>query len=84
MPKRRMHVQASIYGRVMEELLGNESGEAWNLELGGNIRSKILSPFVKGKCFLTPMETILIVQRKLEYFEGLVKLTIRRKYAKLI
>ncbi len=52
--------------------------------LGGNIRSKILSHFVRGKIFLTPMETILIVRRKLEYFEGLVKLTIRRKDAKLI
>jgi len=28
MPKKRMHVQASIYGKVMEELLDNESGEA--------------------------------------------------------
>lgn len=84
MPKKRMHVQASIYGKVMEELLDNESGEAWNLGLGGNIRSKILSHFVRGKIFLTPIETILIVRRKLEYFEGLVKLTIRRKDAKLI
>jgi hypothetical protein len=34
---------------------------------------------VKRKISLTPMETILIVPRKLEYFEGLVKLTKRRK-----
>lgn len=37
------------------------------------------SHFIRGKISLTPMETILIVSRKLEYFEGLVKLAIRRK-----
>jgi hypothetical protein len=33
----------------------------------------------KNKFSLTPMETILILPRELEYFEGLVKLTRKRK-----
>jgi hypothetical protein len=43
------------------------------------IKSKILSHFIKWKIFLTPMETILIIRRKLKYFEGLVKLAKRKK-----
>jgi hypothetical protein len=43
------------------------------------IKSKILSHFIKGKISLTPMETILIILGELEYLEGLVKLTRRRK-----
>jgi hypothetical protein len=58
MPKRRMHVQASTFGGVTKELLENEGGEARNLGLGRNIKSKMLSHFVRGKFFLTPMETI--------------------------
>jgi hypothetical protein len=53
MPKRRMHVQASTFGGVTKELPENEGGEARNLGLGGNIKSKMLSHFVRGKCFLT-------------------------------
>ncbi len=45
----------------------------------GNIKSKILSHFIKGKFSLTPMETILIIPRKLEYLVGLVKLARRKK-----
>ncbi len=45
----------------------------------GNIKSKILSHFIKGNFSLTPMETILIIPRKLEYLEGLVKLARRKK-----
>jgi hypothetical protein len=53
--------------------------KARNLGVDGNIRFKILSHFAKGKISLTPMETILIISRKLEYLEGLVKLAKRRK-----
>ncbi len=56
-----MHAQASTSRGVTKELLENEGGEVRNLGLGGNIKSKILSHFVKGKFFLTPMEIILIV-----------------------
>lgn len=47
--------------------------------VNGNIRSKILSHFVRGKISLTPMETILIIPKNLEYLEGLVKLARKRK-----
>jgi hypothetical protein len=43
------------------------------------VKSKILSHFIKGKIYLTPMETILIIPRELEYMEGLVKLVRRKK-----
>jgi len=46
------------------------------------LKSKILSHFIKGKIALTPMETILIILGELEYLEGLVKLTRKRKNAK--
>jgi hypothetical protein len=44
------------------------------------VKFKILSHFIKGKMFLTPKETIFIILGELEYSEGLVKLTRRRKY----
>jgi hypothetical protein len=34
---------------------------------------------MKGHIFLTPMETIMRIPRKLEYLEGLVKLDKRKK-----
>ncbi len=43
------------------------------------VKSKILSHFIKGKIYLIPMETILIILKGLEYLEGLVKLAKRRK-----
>jgi hypothetical protein len=43
------------------------------------VKSQILFHFIKGKNSLTPMETILIILGELEYLEGLVKLTRRRK-----
>jgi len=45
------------------------------------MKFKIISHFIKGKIFLTPMETILTIPRKLEYLEGLVKLARRKKDA---
>jgi hypothetical protein len=53
--------------------------DARNVISNGNIKSKILSHFIKGKFSLTPMETILIIPRKLEYLVGLVKLARRKK-----
>ncbi len=46
------------------------------------VKSKIISHFIKGKIVLTPMETIFIILRELEYLERLVKLARRRKDAK--
>ncbi len=47
--------------------------------LNFGMRSKILLHFMKGHIFLTPMETIMRIPRKLEYLEGLVKLDKRKK-----
>jgi len=49
-----------------------------NMGAKATIKSIILFHFIKGKFFLTIMETILIVLKELEYLEGLVKLA-RRK-----
>ncbi len=46
------------------------------------VKSKILAHFIKGKVYLTPMETILIILGDLEYLECLVKLVRRKKEAK--
>jgi hypothetical protein len=43
-----------------------------NLGSEAVVKSKILSHFIKGKISLTPMETILIIIRELEYLERLV------------
>ncbi len=43
------------------------------------MKFKILSHFVKRSIFLTPMETIIKIPRKLEYLEGLVKLVRKKK-----
>jgi hypothetical protein len=53
------------------------------LGLGRNIKSKMLSHFVRGKFFLTPMETIWIVPKELEYWEDLIKLAKRKKDTKI-
>jgi hypothetical protein len=80
MPKRRMHVQGSTSRRGTESL-DNEGVDVGNLVSNGNIKSKIISHFIKRKNSLTPMETILMILGKLEYLEGLVKLARRRKDA---
>jgi hypothetical protein len=67
MPMRRLHVQALTFGKRSKEILEDKSKE---VGIDGNIMSKILSHFVKGKNLLTPMETILIVLGGLEYLEG--------------
>ncbi len=75
----------SVYIWRRNKLIHNIEGvDARNLVFNGNIRSKILSHFVKGKTTLIPMETILIIPGELEYLEGLVKLVGRRKDAKTI
>jgi hypothetical protein len=46
------------------------------------MKSNILFHFIKRKISLTSMKTILIIPGELEYLEGLVKLTKRKKDAK--
>jgi hypothetical protein len=76
MPKKILPMFVSMV-EVREEGLVEEHMEI-NIGIEAPIKSKILSHFIKGKISLTPMETILIIPRELEYLEGLVKL-VRRK-----
>ncbi len=65
-----------ITANLIEE---QEKGSVKEEQKGANmgveivVKSKILSHFIKGKISLTPMETILIIPKELEYLEGLVK-----------
>ncbi len=43
------------------------------------MKFKILSHFIKGKFYLTHVETIIVIARELKYLGGLVKLARRRK-----
>jgi hypothetical protein len=79
-PKRRLPIIVNPT-EEQEELIAEDEQRGRNLESKAIVKSKILSHFIKGKISLTPMETILIIPRKLEYLEGLVKLTRRRKDA---
>jgi hypothetical protein len=47
-----------------------------------SVKSKILSHFIKGKMSFSPMETILMIPRKLEHLESLVKLARRKRDSK--
>ncbi len=49
-----------------------------------SVRSKILSHFIKGNFFLSPMETILMIPRELEHLESLVKLARRKRDSEAI
>jgi hypothetical protein len=71
MPKRRIPIHASKFGGGLKGLLKDEGKEARRTRVDGNIKSKILSHFVKGKISLTPMEAILIILRELEYLKVL-------------
>ncbi len=46
-----------------------------NMGFEAAMKSQILFHFIKGKIALTPMETILIIPRELEYLEGRVKVS---------
>jgi len=43
------------------------------------MKSKILTHFIKGKVYLSPMETILMIPSELEHLDNLVKLVRRKK-----
>jgi predicted aspartyl protease len=54
-------------------------GDGLGADRDAVVRSKILSHFIKGKISLSPMETILMIPRKLEHLESLLKLARRRR-----
>jgi len=80
-PKRRLLITTNPIEEQEERIVEEEQRGA-NMGFETIVKSKILSHFIKGKISLTPMETILIILRGLEYLEGLVKLAKRRKNVK--
>ncbi len=77
-PKRIFPITINL-AKKQEEGIVEEEQMGANMGSEVAMKSKILSHFIKGKIFLTPMEIILIIPRELEYLEGLVKLARRRK-----
>jgi hypothetical protein len=77
-PRRKLPIIANLVEEQEERIAEKEHREV-NMGAKAAVKSKIMSLFIKGKIFLTPMETILIIPRELEYLERLVKLARRRK-----
>jgi hypothetical protein len=82
LPKHRV-LQNAIIGDVNENqgitnFMGGLREANSGLERGSIVRSKKISPFLKGKISLNPMKTILTIPRELEYLDGLVKVAIKR------
>jgi hypothetical protein len=75
----KLGLRQSIFKAKGEKVPKGENRESEHLGAYGNIKFNILSHFVKGKTFLTPMETIFIIPRELEYLEVLVKLARKKK-----
>jgi predicted aspartyl protease len=75
-PRRRVPVEVATGGDVLTPQI---VGDGLGVDRDIAVRSKILSHFIKGKVSLSPMETILLVPRKLEHLESLVKLARRRR-----
>jgi hypothetical protein len=78
--KRRWPIVANL-AEEQEEVIAEDEQRGANLGFEAVAKSKILFHFIKGKIFLSPMETILVFPGELEYLEGLVKLARRRKDA---
>jgi len=68
--KRRLHVE-TLDVEVTNE---GETKHVLDFNKNTNVHSKILHHFIKGKIFLSPMETILAILDELKYLESLVKL----------
>jgi hypothetical protein len=77
-PKRRFPITVNSI-EEQEKNIAEKKQRGANMGAEAVMNFKILFHFIKGKIFLTPMETILIILGKLEYLEGLVKLVRKRK-----
>jgi hypothetical protein len=56
-------------------IVGGDGGDIQiGMDMGNNMRSKIISHFIKGKISMSPMEIILVILGELEYLEKLMKL----------
>lgn len=77
-PKRRLLITTFQKKKKKLDEVTKETKEIRYVRVELTVRLKILSHFIKGN-FLTPMETILIIPRELEYLESIVKLSRRKK-----
>ncbi len=75
-PRRRTLVDVAS-GGVAPIPEGEREGLGMSRDI--SVRSKILSHFIKGKIFLSPMETVLMIPGELEHLESLVKLARRKR-----
>jgi len=75
-PRRRVPVEVAAGGADPTPQI---VGDGFGADQDAVVRSKILSHFIKGKIFLSPMETILMIPGELEHLESLVKLARRRR-----
>jgi hypothetical protein len=80
-PKRKLPITANPV-EEQEEVIMEDEYRGANLGFETTMKSKKNSHFIKRNISLTPIETIFIILGELEYLEGLVKLTRRRKDAK--
>jgi len=80
-PIRRLPITANPI-EEQEEVIVEDEVKGVNMGSEAAMKYKILFHFMKGKIALTPMETIIMIPKELEYLEGLVKLAKRRKDAK--
>ncbi len=71
MPRRRMFVEMVSSGTMHTPEV---TGEGIGMNKETFVMSKILSHFIKGKISLSPIETILMIPKKLQHLESLVKL----------
>jgi hypothetical protein len=75
-PRRRVPVEVAVgWAKPTPQTVGDGLGA----DRDAAVRSKILSHFIKGKIFPSPMETILMIPGELEHLESLVKLARRRR-----
>jgi hypothetical protein len=77
-PKRRLPITTNP-AKEQEKVITEKEERGTNMGFKAVVNSKILSHFIKGKIYLIPMETILVILEELEYLEGLVKLAKKRK-----
>jgi hypothetical protein len=77
-PKRKLPIAANPT-EEQEEVIAINKQKVANMGSEASVKFKIFFHSIKGNITLTPMETILIILGELEYLEGLVKLTRRRK-----
>jgi hypothetical protein len=61
-PKRKLPIVANLV-EEQEEMIAEDEQRRANLGFEAAVKSKFLSHFIKGKIFLTPMETILVIPR---------------------